>query len=91
MDDTARGQLAFRLRIMDALCAAQERRAEVMTVVASSQDPAEAAARLVRLLDLPDELGATAVLDLQVRRWTRLEHERMEQVRAELRAELGAP
>ena len=90
MDETARQHLEGRLVIVDALCAAQDRRAEVMTVVASSQDAAEATTRLVRLLDLPEERGATAVLDMQVRRWTWREHERMERVRAELRVELDA-
>lgn len=88
--DTERERLEHRLVVMDALCAAQARREEVVAAVAEADDADQAAARITELLGLSDEVAASAVLDQQVRRWTRQERERMERTRDELRAELDA-
>ena len=91
MDEDERDRLEHRLRMLDAMCAAQARRSEVLAEVAASQDRAEATARVVRLLGLMDEQAANAVLDRQVRSFTVQERERVEEVRAEVRAQLEAP
>ena len=90
VDDDERDRLEHRLQLLDALCAAQDRRTEVMAEVAASQDVDEAVARIARLLDLTDEQAANAVLDRQVRSFTVQERERVEAVRAEVRAQLEA-
>ena len=91
MDEDERDALEHRLQLLDAMCAAQARRTEVMAAVAASHDRADAAARVMRLLDLADEQAASAVLDRQVSFFTVQERERVEAVRAEVRAQLGAP
>jgi DNA gyrase/topoisomerase IV subunit A len=91
VDERAREGLLHRLTVLDALCRAQERREEVLAAVASSQDADEAAARILTVLDLDDEHAATAVLDRQVRSFTRQERERIEQTRQQVRTELEAP
>ena len=78
MDETVRGVLESRLVVLEALLAAQSRREEVMAEVAAAQDADEAAARLVRLLDVDREGGAVAVHDVEVRSWTVEERERIE-------------
>lgn len=87
-----REHLEQRLALMEAVCAAQDRWPEVMTAVASADDDADAEARIVALLGLTDPFGATAVLDMQVRRWTTSERRRMALWRDELRRDLaGSP
>ena len=86
---TEREALEQQLALMEAMCAAQERWPEVMTAVASAEDADDAEARIVALLGLTDPLGATAVLDLQVRRWTTQERRRMALWRDELRGDVG--
>lgn len=88
MDEDERDALEHRLRLLDAMCAAQARRTEVLAEVAASQDRAEAASRVMRLLDLADEQAAYAVLDRQVAFFTVQGRERVEAVRAEVRAQL---
>jgi len=90
VEEDERDALQHRLRILDALCAAHAQRSEVTAVVAASQDADEAAARVMRLLGLDDEQAANAVLDRQVRSFTAQERERVEAVRAEVRAQLEA-
>lgn len=77
MDDLVREGTRERLLFLQALVDAQDRRSEVMSIVASSEDPAEAARRLATLLGLADATVAHVVLDMQVRRWTRRERLRI--------------
>ena len=88
--DDERERLEHRLTVLDALCAAQDRRAEVVTAVGSAESRDDAVREVVRLLGLADEQAAGAVLDQQLSSWTRQERDRKEQVRAEVRAELTA-
>jgi hypothetical protein len=88
VDEDERDAHEHRLRVLDALCAAQARSSEVLAEVAASHDRTEAAARVLRLLDLDDEQAAHAVLDQQVAFFTVRELERVEAVRAEVRAQL---
>jgi len=76
------------LLFLQALSDAQERRSEVMSIVASSEDPAEAARRLATLLGLTDATVAQVILDMQLRRWTRRERLRIIADRDEARAAL---
>ena len=57
-------------------------------MVESSADPAEAVRGLMTLLQLDDETHAMLVLDMQVRRWTQQDRQRIKQERDELRATL---
>ncbi|MHC6222583.1 DNA gyrase subunit A [Arthrobacter sp. MMS24-S77] len=69
MDEDER-QTRGELMILEALEQAMDRRDEVFQVIDDSEDADEAIRRLGRLLGV-GELGSRAVLDLQVRRFTR--------------------
>jgi DNA gyrase/topoisomerase IV subunit A len=58
------------LRVVDALVKAADRREEVFRVVEDSEDVDEARRRLMELMEL-DELSCRAVLDMQVKGFTR--------------------
>lgn len=58
------------LRIVDALVKATDRREEVFDVVEDSEDQGEAIHRLMELLEL-DEMWSRAILDMQVKGFTR--------------------
>jgi len=58
------------LRFLDGLVKAMGRREDVFQVVEDSEDLDEAIRRLVELLEL-DEVFCRAILDMQVRRFTR--------------------
>jgi DNA gyrase/topoisomerase IV subunit A len=77
-----------RLEILDAISAALERRVEVMELIASSPSTDEARAHLAVLLGV-SELCATAVLDLQWRRFAQLERSRIADERDRLRRQIG--
>lgn len=76
-----------RLEILDALVIAVDRRVELMAIVASSPDANEARTELMATLGL-SQIQATAVLDLQVRRFATTERQRIVDERTELGAEL---
>jgi DNA gyrase/topoisomerase IV subunit A len=57
-------------KILDGLVKATDRRDEVLRVVGDSEDLDEAIRRLAELLEL-DEFVCHAILDMQVRRFTR--------------------
>ena len=77
--------------LLEALVAAQGCREEVMAVIESSEDSAEAGRALVSLLGLAEEGHAMVVLDMQMSRWTRQQRQRITDERDELRATLAAP
>ena len=83
-DDVARQ----RLEILDAFSAAIERRTEVFDGIADSSSLEDARRRVADLLGISD-VGAVAVLDLQARRFTRQDQQRIAEERAELRRSLG--
>ena len=58
------------LRLVDGLVKAMGRREDVFQVVEDSEDRDEALRRLMELLEL-DELSCRAILDLQVKGFTR--------------------
>ncbi|MGH8961707.1 MAG: DNA gyrase subunit A [Jatrophihabitantaceae bacterium] len=80
--------LRQRLEILDALVAALERRTEVFDVIAASVSADAARERLSEMLGV-SEIGATAVLDLQSRRFAQIEAQRIADERDQLRHQLG--
>lgn len=81
MREDARRQ---RLELLDAFVLAIERRTEVLDLIADSESAEAAREGLCALLGVSD-LAATAVLDLQARRFARLEAQRIRDERDELR------
>lgn len=77
-----------RLEILDAITAAIERRAEVMELIAASPSADEAKRGVAALLGV-SELSATAVIDLQWRRFAQLERNRIAEDRDQMRREIG--
>jgi DNA gyrase/topoisomerase IV subunit A len=77
-----------RLEILDAMIAAIERRAEVVGLVAAA-DSADDARRGIAELLAVSEVGADAILALQLRRLSRREVQRIRDERDELRAVVG--
>jgi DNA gyrase/topoisomerase IV subunit A len=77
-----------RLEILDAVIAAIERRVEVFDLMAGSSSAEEAHSRLAVLLGTSD-IGTVAVLDLQARRFTTQDRQRIVDEQAELRRSLG--
>ncbi|XVX20635.1 DNA gyrase subunit A [Actinomycetota bacterium] len=71
------------LEVLDALLAAIDRRSEIREAIADSDDTEAAVTAIARLLDV-DEIPATAVANLQWRRFTRGERARIAQQRQEL-------
>jgi DNA gyrase subunit A len=78
---------AARLVVLDAVVKALDRRAGVMEVASTSENADAARRELSRLLDVP-EVGANAVLELQVRRYTMQEARRVRAERDEVLAVL---
>lgn len=76
--------MAERIVILEALCHALDRRAEVLTAIAAALDDDEAAAAVRKLLNVP-EIGARAVLELQFRRASLGERAKLQDQLAELR------
>lgn len=77
------------LMILDALLSAMDRRDEVFRIIEDSENEDEARRRVGQLLGV-DELGSRVVLDLQVRRLTRDQRQRLASRVAELRSQLPA-
>ena len=75
------------LTILDALLRAMDQRDEVFQLIEDSQTEDEARHGLGQLLGV-GELGSRAVLDLQVRRPTRDQRQRLASRAAELRSQL---
>jgi DNA gyrase/topoisomerase IV subunit A len=72
-----------RLEFLDAMLAAIERRTEVVDLIAESETADEARASLRALLGI-SELAATAIIDLQLRRFAKLERSRILDERDEI-------
>jgi DNA gyrase/topoisomerase IV subunit A len=86
MDEDER-RIRDELMILDALLRAMDRRDEVFQVIEDSEDEDEARRRVGQLLGV-DELGSRVVLDMQVRRLTRDQRQRLASRAAELRSQL---
>ncbi|WP_148076996.1 DNA gyrase subunit A [Nocardioides aurantiacus] len=76
-----------RLTLLDALIAATSRRDEVFAVLSRSEDPERAVSELRQLLSI-EEIPARAIVDLQLRRFTSGERQKLADMRAELLSEL---
>lgn len=79
-------QLALRKRrliILDALVKAVDRRAEVLAVIFEAVDDSTAREQIAALLAVP-EIGATAILELQLRRLSQHGAQRIRGERDEL-------
>ena len=74
-----------RLEIIEAIAAALERRDEVLGLVAAAPDTDHARDEIMRLLNVGSH-PATAVLDVQVRRFTERERQKIIDEQVELRA-----
>jgi DNA gyrase/topoisomerase IV subunit A len=78
-----------RLEVLDALCTAQDRFADVAAAIAGAQDEEAATDAVVRLLHLPQRFLGTAVLDMQLRRRTADDQHRLRAERDQLRLALS--
>ena len=86
MDDRERARHEERLRILDLLEAATERRDDVLAIVDASEDAEEAQERIGRAFRVEDPRISRSVLDMQLSRFTREQRERLADERRELRA-----
>jgi DNA gyrase/topoisomerase IV subunit A len=89
MDAEQRRRAEDTLRFVDALVKAMGRREEVFHVVEDSENPDEAIRRLGELLEL-DEMLCRAILDTQVRRFTREQRRTIAAQAEELRSSLSS-
>jgi DNA gyrase subunit A len=87
-EEEPRLRVMERLKILDALAVAIDRRDEVFDVIVTSPSADEAQSRIAALLGVTDS-GAYAILDLQWRRLAELERSRIFEARDELRREHG--
>jgi DNA gyrase subunit A len=87
-EPTQRELLLNRLRILEALALAIERRDEVLRTVFDAEDPDDARRQIVSRFEL-DDVSAGAVLDLQLLRFTASMRRRVLDERAALRRDLG--
>lgn len=79
-----------RLQILEALVSATARRAEVLQVIGDAANAPEAVAAVRELLGV-SQVAAEAVVDLQLRRFTEKERERLTATLDEFRASLNQP
>lgn len=86
MDEDER-QTRDQLMILEALVQAMDRRDDVFQVIDDSEDVDEAIRRVGQLLGV-GALGSRAVLDLQVRRFTRDQRQAIASHAEELRSRL---
>ncbi len=82
------GKARDRLHILEGLLIALDQIDLVVSIIRSSQDPGEARSRLVAELSL-SEIQATHILDMQLRRLTALEKQKLLDEAAELRARIA--
>lgn len=88
-DDLAgrEANLSQQVRIFEALETALDRRQEVFELLGGAPDPDDARSRLQELLDI-DDVGAEAVMDMQLRRLPASERDRITTQLRELRRSL---
>ncbi|AXJ09987.1 DNA gyrase subunit A [Arthrobacter sp. PM3] len=86
MDEDER-HIRDELMMLDALLRAMDRRDAVFQMIEDSEDEDEARRRVGQLLGVGD-LGSRVVLDMQVRRLTRDQRQRLASRAAELRSML---
>jgi DNA gyrase/topoisomerase IV subunit A len=89
MSQVEREQLELELHILEGIFVGMSRREEVFTAVENAADMNDALDRLMALLGL-DEICCRAILDTQVRRWTRETRRAIEDRMENLRATLAA-
>lgn len=89
MDAEQRRQTEYLLRLLDSLVKAVDRREDVFQVVDDSEDQDEAIRRLVELLEL-DEVSCQAILDMQLRRFTREQRRAIAAQAEEIRSSLSS-
>jgi DNA gyrase subunit A len=82
-----RRKVESRLEILDAVVWATEHGRELLDLVGVSETVEDARRALMQSYGFT-ELTATAILDTQVRRWSRLETQRLRDEQQELRARL---
>ncbi|MGQ0845394.1 MAG: hypothetical protein ACT4QF_14805 [Sporichthyaceae bacterium] len=82
-----RRKVESRLEIVDAVVWAAEHGHELLDVVGVSETVDDARRALMRSYGF-NELTATAILDTQVRRWSRRETQRLRDEQAEMRSRL---
>lgn len=91
MNANERSGAESELSLLEVMLTALDRRGTVLQVVADSEDLNEAMVSLGRLLDTDDILALRAVTDMQVRRWTKEERQKIIERLDELRGELRIP
>ncbi|MGO4804239.1 DNA gyrase subunit A [Arthrobacter sp. 2MCAF15] len=89
MDAEQRRQEGYLLRLLDGLVKAVDRREDVFQVVEDSEDVDEAIRRLMELLEL-DEFSCRAIVDTQLRRFTREQRHAIAAQAEELRSNLSS-
>jgi DNA gyrase subunit A len=89
VDAEQRQGLAERLEILAGMHEVLSKRGQFLAIVGASADPAEAREEVMRAFRLTD-IQATAVLDLQARRLTVAERDRIAAELAEIRSKLNA-
>ena len=82
------GKAQDRLHILEGLLIALDQIDLVVSIIRSSQDPTEAKSRLIEELSLTD-VQATHILDMQLRRLTALEKQKLVDEADELRARIA--
>ena len=85
MDSREQAMAEDRLRVLELLEAAMERRDEVFGIVDSSEDADDALERIRELFGVRDPHISQAVLDVQVSLWTRSGRKRIADQAEELR------
>ena len=87
MDDQERRHLTDQLEILDSIVMAHARRTEVMDAVFRAPTTDDARVAIAELLHV-SLVGAQVVLDLQLHRFTREEHDALIDRRDEVRLQL---
>lgn len=91
MNANERNGAESELSLLEVMLTALDQQGKVLQVVADSEDLNEAMVSLGRLLDTDDILALRAVTDMQVRRWTKEERQKIIERLDELRGELRIP
>lgn len=87
MEPNRRENTLEKLKILEVMVQAIDRREEVFTAIAAAQTPDEARDAVAKVLGV-GEIRAHAVLDMQARRWTQGERRKIVDHIEEIRTEL---